>query len=271
MPSNLHLLVVILAGYIFIHRCDYFHFRAMTLKGHRLVIEAAIAGLAIFILARIAVFALRAIDDAAVGGWLASNWAQLSGSTPFAGTLVLSLTGAPIAAWAWNIARARRRWAHVPEQWKYELPLWQRYQVFSRAEALEEAVDQLANDLMALFHEAATRAANDFTMIGVTLKSRKIYIGWVVRSPRLTEEEAYLTILPVKSGYRHSETLRPVFNYDYPVDDYWLPEANPYDYVVTLRLDEIESARLLEEGYSPAEDGFVNDVDAAAASEFDRN
>ena len=47
MPENALLLFPIVLGYLFLHFCYYFHFRAQRLEGNRLLVESLIGGIGV--------------------------------------------------------------------------------------------------------------------------------------------------------------------------------------------------------------------------------
>lgn len=256
MPSNLHLLVVILAGYLFVHACDYLHYRAKALEGHRLVVEASLAGLALFAVVRPVINGLQQIDDRFLASSLQAFWYTLSKGLPYSGTLVVTTLLAFPLAKGWNLFQGYRRRELIGQAldglgWRQKLS---RFNELSRALALEDAISRTGNDLLMMLHAAATRWPHDFTMLGVTMSDRKLYVGWAVRSPRLTQQESYFAILPLMSGYRDDKTLKPVFNFFYPVDvEAVQSHRDDYRQFVILPLSGVSSARLLSSDFDPEE------------------
>jgi hypothetical protein len=259
MPSNILLLVVILAGYLFVHACDRFHYRAKVLEGHRLLIEASLAGLLLFGVARLFIAEpLKWMDTRYWSGWLQAHWTVLTASTPFAGTLLVTVGIAPIVATVWNLVQGFRERKLHPDEWAGR-PMWANCRDFSKAMALEDALDETGNELMILLHEVATLAAAEQVMVGIAMKDRKLYIGWPSRSPRLTEHETYIALFPVMSGFRDPVNLKTTFNFFYPLHDVEFPPddvfQDPYRHVVIIPVAEIQSARLLPRDFQPEELG----------------
>jgi len=97
------------------------------------------------------------------------------------------------------------------------------------------------NGFLRLFHRALTESR----MVSVTLSSKKVYIGYVTRTPNLTPKEQFVGILPVVSGYRDKDTLQLTIVTNYAQAISANPEA-ANDFEVTFCLDSIESANLFD-------------------------
>jgi len=270
MPSNLHLLIIILAGYLFVHSSDYLHYRAKALEGHRLVVEASVAGLGLFACVRPLMVGLKALDTVFLASSLQKVWFFLAAGTPYSGTLAVITVLATPLAWACNLYQGRRHRDLIPEEWAGRS--WrENYSEFSKAIALEEAIDRTGNDLLMTIHEAATRWSHDFTMLGVTMNDRKLYVGWAFRSPQLTQNESYFALFPLMSGYREEKTLTPKFNFFYPLDPVGVKAAiaDPYRHLVILPLSGVSSARLLASNFNPNElSGLEPDTDPQPTLDF---
>src|SRR4051812_48355583 len=98
MPSNLLLLLPLLGGYLFIHFCYRFYFRAQALDGHRLIFEAAVAGFTLFLPCRGLAYLLAHEQPG-----LREAWYGAGGHVPFLSSVALTLLVAPLAAYIWNL------------------------------------------------------------------------------------------------------------------------------------------------------------------------
>lgn len=61
-----------------------------------------------------------------------------------------------------------------------------------------------------LLEDMLYNAMNSLTPLQITLKNRKVYIGILLAMPEMNpfnKQEKFLELLPMKSGYRHPETL----------------------------------------------------------------
>lgn len=81
--------------------------------------------------------------------------------------------------------------------------------------------------------------------ISLTLKTRKVYIGYVVQTPNLRLAEQYIHVLPLVSGYREPTTLALKLTADY-AKVYATGKANVDDFSITIPLDSIDSANLFD-------------------------
>ena len=202
-----------MAGYLFINIFHLTKFRAQHHDGYRLLLESTLIGVVIFVLARILGFWAEKI------GWIANvhQFVRQEGITyQFSGTAVLSCGIAVLAAYLGN-------WVVGAE----------------RAKGIIVRLND--NGFLRLFH----RALSESRMVSVTLSSKKVYIGYVLRTPNLTPKQQFVGILPVVSGYRDKDTLQltVVTNYAQAIS------ANPEaanDFEVTFCLDSIESANLFD-------------------------
>ena len=58
------------------------------------------------------------------------------------------------------------------------------------------------------FDSICLNAMTDFKPIGISLSNRKVYVGYVIDTLSGSQDNLYLTIMPIFSGYRHPKTLR---------------------------------------------------------------
>jgi hypothetical protein len=211
VPWNEFLLPV-LAGYIFINLFNLTRFRAQRHDSYRLLIESLFWGVAFFALGRFGAFKLLQTH----WGLSIEQWLRNAGVTyPFAGTALLSGGIALVVAGLGNLIIRSER-------------------------AKRFLLNQHDNGFLRLFHKAATESR----MVSITLASRKVYIGYVLRTPNLSPAEQFLGVLPVVSGYRDKDTLRLVITTNYgPAIN---AMGNKNDFEVTFALSSIESANLFD-------------------------
>ncbi|QQR75630.1 MAG: hypothetical protein IPJ17_08690 [Holophagales bacterium] len=269
MPSNLLAFLPLLAGYLFLHSSYRFRFRAKTLEGHRLVFETAIAGFGLFGLARGLVLLFRSMP---FGERLIDAWTLIAGDSPFFGTAAVCLLMAPLAGVGLNLASAAWQVREVlAADWPGaaaegsegavggakgsdgrevgRLGLREAFRlglVRARSEALAAALEGTKSELKAFLFRAAERAQEDEMMVLLTMKDRKVYVGWVVDSPTPDRNELDLAILPAFSGYRRADNLKVELNTTYPVDEYG-NTLDEEDFIVVLGLADIASARYFDD------------------------
>jgi hypothetical protein len=240
VPSNLLLLLPILGGYLFIHFCFRFYFRAQALDGNRLIFEAAVAGFVLFLPCRL------------LTSWLFHHapgprevWYGLAGRTPLLSALILTPLLALGAAYIWNLCESTRAWQRSRDE---EAPDLRAFLDAGRERTLSWAVRRWGNSFQILLHEAAKRASREKQLVCLTMKDRKAFVGWVVKSPNLRANDSYVSLVPLMSGYREKDTLDLTFSVFYPVERYFGkdPELKAEDFVVALPVAEITSARLFD-------------------------
>ena len=178
MPFNV-LLLPLLGGFIFVTRWNSTRFKTKRYSGERLIFHAAIAGVfllfAAFVLTRIAAWALPGLQSA---------WGR---QVPFAyaGTSLLAFF---IGLVAW-----------IPLTW------WVPYEKAARL-----VIQQWNDSLEVLLDESMSKTR----MIGITLKSGKVYIGFVTSNFDPAYDRKYVRLWPILSGYRDdTQSLRITTNY----------------------------------------------------------
>ena len=122
---------------------------------------------------------------------------------------------------------------------------------FKKNQAIARAVDSRNDPLVSLLY----KAANSLNPVTVTLDSRKVYEGIVLRAPNLERENLHLGLLPLRSGYRDAKTLRTHFwVVDYgafynksdrvnATEESDEPDAN--DFAIVIPLDHVTSVRFV--------------------------
>jgi hypothetical protein len=251
MPANLFL-VPFLAGYLFVHICNRFRFRAQSLDGYRLLIESAVAGVVLLGLSRLSTLVL---------GWMAPGlrtvWHQYvipDPNLPYMGTAVgtivlgvflpvfdnrrprLGVCTGTIRA----VLRARTMWP-IRRSVRWIRSAYQD----NRRRALDGEIRLHGNGLTRLLHDAGTYGS----LVSVTLSSRKWYVGYVAEAVNLEPQEICFRLLPMISGYRDKETLRLVRQVYYrPVYEKIRKEGESLSrFVVTLSLKDVHDAREFDE------------------------
>ncbi len=183
MPYNL-LLLPLLGGFWLLHRTHYFRFRAQTLDGNRLLLESALAGVVLAVVARVAVFYFNLLPL-----WKTCcgvEYGRLRPDVPYFGTAFVSLVIAFVTPIAANFAIRERKAKH-----------W--------------AIARYGNHFLKLVNAAAE---NEQT-VSITLDNRKVYIGFILDAPNLSSSDSHLAVLPLLSGYRDSDTLELRFTTNY--------------------------------------------------------
>ncbi len=212
MPYNL-LLLPLLGGFLFFHLTHYFRFGAQRLDGYRLLLQTAIAGTCLAVIARLLDFFFERLLGLNVFDRI---WEVFS-PFPFSGTSALSLVLGPSLAVIWNF-------------------------FLGKEEAKEIEIRKHGN----AFTQLLLRAQKGKQLLSVTLDNRKWYVGWVTESPNLDPQELYFRLLPYRSGYRDKDNLNTVYTTFY---DGALKESSfdQEELIVTLPLKDVKTANLFDE------------------------
>lgn len=81
--------------------------------------------------------------------------------------------------------------------------------VLNKKKQIYRAIKKIGNE----FELTASKSFKDQTLILITLKNEKVYVGWVKELP-IPSQSNYLRIIPALSGYR-DEDKKVVFNSHY--------------------------------------------------------
>jgi hypothetical protein len=173
LPFNL-LLFPLLAGYLFLHTNRYLRWKAQTLDGNRLLLEAAKYGIVFGIAGRAVTYFAAYIPK--------EDYLQhaLHQAAPF------DYTGTAVAALLLGIIGG---------------PLSNLF--FDELAAKSLALRRQGNHLLRLLNEASEEGS----LISLTLDTRKWYVGYVVETPSLDPKDQFFSIIPIFSGYRDKDLL----------------------------------------------------------------
>ncbi len=118
---------------------------------------------------------------------------------------------------------------------------WILNRFFNLVDSVEDTIINLGSELEKTLLEAQIAKQ----LICVTLKNRKIYIGYVLeptlQTSRLNTTNSYLVILPAFSGYRSDENLKITITENY------LPVINDVNYLKELNLSEEDFSIVISE------------------------
>lgn len=102
------------------------------------------------------------------------------------------------------------------------------------------------------FHRLILEAMRDQNLVTLTLDTRKVYVGYVVQAPTLRLEDAFVSLLPIYSGFRDQNTQEFVLTNDYQQIYEELLAADDFDrsypeFRLTLMLRDIRAASLFDD------------------------
>ena len=190
------LLLFAVAGYVTLRHCaNRTKFRSAALAWEQNVFESGALGLSLFLIARLILVATSGAATLPMLAPVAAPlWGGMQGVAHLIGlALPFKFSASLIAAFMLGIGGGlltNLRW--------------------SSAEAVGLAVRDYGGDLRIFLHEMAAKGAP----VALTLKNRKVYVGFV-RVPPALEDPAYVTLLRTLSGYRDGATLQLIFTTSY--------------------------------------------------------
>jgi hypothetical protein len=112
----------------------------------------------------------------------------------------------------------------------------------ARVHALDWALRLYADPSHRLFR----RAVKTERPVMITLKDRKVYVGFVWELTELRPEHEFIAVLPLVTGHRDPADLKVKLHTAYP--DYTKLEdgLTSEDFLVSIPLDQIQSAHLFD-------------------------
>ena len=213
------LLLPAIAGYWALTHCNYTRFQAVRETGYHIFLRSAFVGAVLFGVARAITFSLDKF------GVSPERWAAYT-VDPYSAEVVLSLALGIIAPYIVNCGYSANRGAR-------------------------RSAERDGDDIELLLTDAVETA----NLVELTLRSRKVYIGFILNSGLGRANQGDISIAPALSGYRHRHTQDLVITTDYrPVIRYSVEFAIRREdvggvrdfnyYRVAIPLAEVVSARL---------------------------
>ncbi len=200
MPFNV-LLLPLLGGYVFISHWNKTRFGARRYTGQRLILHSALAGVCLFLVSFL-ITKFGAICFPELLSW----WRAYVSRESFAGTSFLAFL---IGSVGWK-----------PINWFFDRNI----------ESLR-AVKESGDFLEELLEHSKTEAKQ----VSVTLRSGKIYVGFVTGSFDPAFDRKYVSLFTTLSGYRESTTQQMKISHNYAIT--WAEE---------LEAEELEAEELKE-------------------------
>lgn len=245
MPANL-LILPLLGGFWFVHHSHWYRFRSQHLDGYRLLLESAIAGTILLAIARCVILLFRMTPIGEMIQWDTF----VAPGVPFLGTGVTALgigmavpfidNRVPRKQWVRNVSVLFRR-KILRRRGRTKVGVLAGYYVLNSEAARDQEIRTDADGLRRLIHDADV----DGRLISVTLANGKWYVGFVAEALNLDPQERYFRILPILSGHRDKDTLQVRRRTNYlPV--YERPGAQPRDFHITIRLEDVRMANLFD-------------------------
>jgi hypothetical protein len=177
MPYNL-LLLPLLGGFLFVRYWNPTRYHALRAEKERLLILAALAGLASLILAFFIATALGALIPCRPTLPCIPSWWSKNIPFDYSGTALLAFA---LGATSW-----------YPLNFK-----------FSRNAAIDRVIEEDKVPFELLLKKAQDKAKT----VSVTMKNGKVYVGFVIHAFHPAQPTRFIQILPTKSGYRNDTTM----------------------------------------------------------------
>lgn len=230
MPGNL-LILLLVAGYCFLHLFAYTKYRAQRLDGHRLIFESALLAIPLSGIGRLAAYCLAKLD------WVRAVWANIAPPFDFFGTALLAVLAGVCIPLALN-------WiADAADGWDGFRSILARFWVFSNRRALSTAMRRHGSEL----HRLLYTALDEERLVAITLDNKKVYIGYVYGAPKLEPHDVYVALIPLFSGYRDAVSLELKLTQDYLAAYEGDPNSQEEgEFVVALPLNQIRIASFFD-------------------------
>ncbi len=218
MPFNV-LLLPLLGGYIFLTHWNRTRFDTRRYSGERLLFHAATAGVVFLILSFLIVTGLRTLLPETYTAWRAII------PFPYTGTSFGAFLLGALGWWPLNQIFHKRE-------------VEQRRTIIEWGDHLEELLE---------------RAIRETRQVSVTLKTGKVYVGFVISNIDPSYDRKFLQLLPISSGYRSPETQEITFTTDYAKVYSWMVQQDnsfaltgAHDFLNVIPVSEIASANLFD-------------------------
>jgi hypothetical protein len=235
--ASLLLLLALTGGFIFTYRWLPTYYISRREEGQRLIFVAASATFPLLLVSSGSLWvANRFLPSSLINA--AGDWWTVLVEPYVAKPLDASTFAAFFGALVWGLV----------------LP-WLLNVFYGPVRASNFIINNYAGELEKMMY----RAMGEFLLVSITLKSRKVYVGWPVRAlipnPRRGDIRPHIRLLPAISGYRHEETQELVFTTDYSlvyqrIEEEAVPGLSPEerlsadDLEMVIPVDEIVSANL---------------------------
>lgn len=225
MPESLWLFPIV-SGYYFLTRYVYLKYKYDRLEPQRLIFNSVVTGSLIFLLLYIFRILLSISFPKLIPTLHGYLYRLPLQEQPLLWTFVFNFIFVVIGVWVIN--KGLKIFAY-----------------FKCIPPVERAVDELGDELEQLFK----KAAKEELLLQISLKSNKVYVGFVRYIPP-PKESNYLKIIPLISGYRHPKTKKVTFDTDYydAILFYESEESkyNSFEMDITIKQDEILIAHIFD-------------------------
>jgi hypothetical protein len=225
MPESLWLFPV-LSGYYFLTRYVYLKYKYDRIETQRLVFNSIITGSIIFFFTYLGRIILNYLKPEIIPSVYKFLYQLPIEAQPLLWTFIFNFLFIFVFTHSLN-----------------KVLKWRDY--FKKQTPVEQAIDDFGDELEQLFK----KVAKEELLIQITLKSNKVYVGFVKYIPP-PKESNYLKIIPLISGYRNDKTKKVKFNTEYykAILLYESDEEkyNNFEMDITIKQDEILMALVFD-------------------------
>lgn len=218
MPYNL-LLLPLLGGFVFARYWNVSRYHVLRAEKERLLIIAAIAGLVWLIIAFFLATAAAKLFPCKPNYPCISEWWGRHVPFEFSGVSLLAFF---LGAVSW-----------IPLNWEW---MWKKLRVTWLLR--QAAIDRVIEEDGAPFELLLKQAQDDGKTVAVTLKSGKVYVGFVIHTINPALPTRYIRLLPTKSGYRDEK------NKWFQFTTFYSKALNKVDIDYDAKLDQLDDAEL---------------------------
>lgn len=225
MPESFWLFPI-LSGYYFLTRYVYFKYKYDRIETQRLVFNSVITGSIIFFFTYLGRVILNYFKPTLIPSLHKFLYQLPIEEQPLLWTFIFNFLFIFIFTHSLN-----------------KILKWRNY--FKKQTPVEQAIDDFGDEIEQLFK----KVAKEELLVQITLKSNKVYVGFVEYIPP-PKESNYLKIIPLISGYRNDKTKKVKFNTDY-YDAILLYQSDEekhksFEMDITIKQDEILIANVFD-------------------------
>ena len=209
------LLVPALAGYLFLNWFNGTRYSLPRETGYHVVFQSAIAGVVLFVIARLLVVLANAVTPAIAECW--NTIVPLDYSGTAAGTFILAAI----------------------------LPLiLNRFSRFDRFKARQKAAEAAGDQISLIIDQAMLEGR----FVELSLASGKSYVGSPIQGTFGHRDGGDVALIPIASGYRDNDSRDLVMTTNYaPAIEHQLSDRALDDLKVAFPMRDIVSARLFDQ------------------------
>lgn len=215
LPYNL-LIFPLIGGYYFITTSPYYKYVQLRLSKERLLLNSVLAGIILFLVSLLFSITFNYLFPE----FTSSIKSYYPVKQPFLGTAILSFLLGTVGGKCWQLISERNHGS-------------------KNVRSIQRAINLVGSELELLLNRSFSKK----DLLLITLKCGKVYVGWANTLP--VPDTKFITIIPVLSGYRKSETHQIDFTTKYNevfasyMVDLKIKSIEELDIYIVINQDEI--------------------------------